>query len=224
VKPSKDLSSVEPSSDEDFNIKVTVRNGRLLKAIRSRYRSVADLARQCHLHQSRVNSLVTMQLKPFNKNGWTDLALDVAAMVGEEPEDLWPDHLREFKLTKSTSEMEIDLDSVKKIIQDGNSEKSLSQLSAISKFSSNLTPRERDVVSMRFAMKATLEETAEAFDITRERARQIEAKAIRKMRKKANLDGYLTAEEGAAAKQGWGAWNPEHHQTLTKKGIDLLSD
>ena len=137
-------------------------------------------------------------------------------MVGEETEDMWPDHLREFKLTKSTSEVAIDLDSVKKIIQDGNSEKSLSQLSAISKFSSNLTPRERDVVSMRFAMKASLEETAEAFDITRERARQIEAKAIRKMRKKANLDGYLTAEEGA--------WSSEYYQTLTKKGIDLLSD
>lgn len=52
---------------EDFNIKISVRNGRLLKAIRARYASVADLARKCHLHQTRVNSLVTMTVKPFNK-------------------------------------------------------------------------------------------------------------------------------------------------------------
>ena len=100
MKHSGDLSSDELNSKEDFNIKITVRNGRLLKAIRSRYKSVADLARQCHHHQSTVNSLVTMRLKPFNDSGWTDLALDVAAMVGKEPEDLWPDHLREFKLSK----------------------------------------------------------------------------------------------------------------------------
>ena len=48
---------------EDFNIKISVRNGRLLKAIRARYDSVADLARKCHLHQTRVNSLVTMNGK-----------------------------------------------------------------------------------------------------------------------------------------------------------------
>ena len=99
---------------EDFNIKISVRNGRLLKAIRARYDSVADLARKCTFEIVVVNSLVTMKVKPFNQNGWTDLALDVAAMVGKEPEDLWPDHLRELKLARSTSEMEVDLDSVKR--------------------------------------------------------------------------------------------------------------
>jgi len=44
VKHSGDLSSDELNPKEDFNIKITVRNGRLLKAIRSRYKSVADLA------------------------------------------------------------------------------------------------------------------------------------------------------------------------------------
>ena len=148
---------------EDFNIKISVRNGRLLKAIRARYDSVADLARKCHLHQSRVNSLVTMTVKPFNKNGWTDLALDVAAMVGKEPEYLWPDHLRELKLARSTSETEVGLDSVKKIIQDGTSEKSLSQISAISTLSKTLTPRERQCLAMRFAVGHTLDETARIF-------------------------------------------------------------
>ena len=210
---------------EDFNIKISVRNGRLLKAIRARYASVADLARKCHLHQTRVNSLVTMKVKPFNQNGWTDLALDVAAMVGKEPEDLWPDHLRELKLIKSTSEMEVDLESVKQLIQDGTSEKSLSQISAISKFSEALTKRERQCMAMRWALGHTLDETARVFGVTRERTRQIEAKAIRKMKGAALVAGYFTT--GARH----GEYNPflqkferNDNPRTTIKGIDLLSD
>ena len=204
---------------EDFNIKISVRNGRLLKAIRARYASVADLARKCHLHQTRVNSLVTMTVKPFNKNGWTDLALDVAAMVGKEPEDLWPDHLRELKLIKSTAEMEVDLESVKQLIQDGTSEKSLSQISAISKLSENLTPRERQCMAMRWALGHTLDETARVFGVTRERVRQVEAKAIRKMKGAALVAGYFTT----------GSRHGEYNRVLnnprtTNKGIDLLDD
>ena len=141
-------------------------------------------------------------------------------MVGKEPEDLWPDHLREFKLSKSTSEVEIDLDSVKQLIQDGTSEKSLSQVSAISKLTKTLTPREREILAMRFAMKISLEETAKAFDITRERVRQIETKAIKKMRKQACFHDYL---ETGDQPQRWGEWRLEDQQ-LTKKGADLLDD
>ena len=212
---------------EDFNIKISVRNGRLLKAIRARYASVADLARKCHLHQTRVNSLVTMKVKPFNQNGWTDLALDVAAMVGKEPEDLWPDHLRELKLIKSTAEMEVDLDSVKQLIQDGTSEKSLSQISAISKLSENLTPRERQCLAMRFAVGHTLDETARIFGVTRERVRQLEAKAIRRMKRAATVHGYRKENVWASV------FDPEHQmkmmkqissERITSKGLDLLND
>ncbi|MCQ2385785.1 MAG: RNA polymerase sigma factor RpoD, partial [Clostridia bacterium] len=49
-----------------------------------------------------------------------------------------------------------------------------------------LTPREADVLKLRFGLidgKAyTLEEVGEIFQITRERIRQIEAKALRKLR------------------------------------------
>ncbi len=49
-----------------------------------------------------------------------------------------------------------------------------------------LTPRERKVLSLRFGLgdgySRTLEEVGKTFDITRERVRQIEAKALRKMR------------------------------------------
>jgi RNA polymerase primary sigma factor len=51
---------------------------------------------------------------------------------------------------------------------------------------SSLTARERDVLILRFGLKdgqsRTLEEVGREFDITRERVRQIEAKALRKLR------------------------------------------
>ncbi len=50
----------------------------------------------------------------------------------------------------------------------------------------SLTPRESSVIKMRFGLidgkVRTLEEVGEEFDITRERIRQIEAKALRKLR------------------------------------------
>ena len=49
-----------------------------------------------------------------------------------------------------------------------------------------LTPREEKVLRMRFGIDEkkdhTLEEVGQEFDVTRERIRQIEAKALRKLR------------------------------------------
>jgi RNA polymerase primary sigma factor len=51
---------------------------------------------------------------------------------------------------------------------------------------STLTPREEKIIRMRFGMEDgsehTLEEVGQAFSVTRERIRQIEAKALRKLR------------------------------------------
>ena len=50
----------------------------------------------------------------------------------------------------------------------------------------SLTPRERKVLELRFGLEdgrsRTLEEVGREFNVTRERIRQIEAKALRKLR------------------------------------------
>jgi RNA polymerase primary sigma factor len=49
-----------------------------------------------------------------------------------------------------------------------------------------LTPREEKIIRMRFGLddgsEHTLEEVGQSFAVTRERIRQIEAKALRKLR------------------------------------------
>jgi RNA polymerase primary sigma factor len=61
-----------------------------------------------------------------------------------------------------------------------------------------LAPREARVLRMRFGIgessNRTLEEVGQDFDVTRERIRQIEAKALRKLRhpsRSGSLKGYL---------------------------------
>lgn len=65
-----------------------------------------------------------------------------------------------------------------------------------------LTPREAKVLRMRFGIEMntdhTLEEVGKQFDVTRERIRQIEAKALRKLRhptRSEKLRSFLDAEE-----------------------------
>jgi RNA polymerase primary sigma factor len=66
---------------------------------------------------------------------------------------------------------------------------------------STLTEREARVVEMRFGLidgnEHTLEEVGQEFQVTRERIRQIEAKALRKLKKKAKkLVSFLDKPEG----------------------------
>jgi RNA polymerase primary sigma factor len=63
---------------------------------------------------------------------------------------------------------------------------------------STLTPREHRVLQLRFGLEdgrgRTLEEISEEFNVTRERIRQIEEKALRKLRhpsRSRNLKDYL---------------------------------
>jgi len=67
----------------------------------------------------------------------------------------------------------------------------------------SLTPREAKVLRMRFGIDMntdhTLEEVGKQFDVTRERIRQIEAKALRKLRhptRSDKLKSFLDSEDG----------------------------
>ena len=64
---------------------------------------------------------------------------------------------------------------------------------AVDKALSTLTPREKRVLVLRYGLEdgrnRTLEQVGAEFDVTRERIRQIEAKAIRKLRHPARGKG-----------------------------------
>jgi len=143
--------------EKDFNIKVTVRNGRLLSAIRENYDSVAAFARQMGRNPQRVNSLVTMRERPFKTHGWTELALDVAAFLNKDPEELWPEYMREIQLQRSTAELSADLNEVQAIQSSNSPEKQIAQLDAVRELAGALTLRELNVIRGRFVDGMTLD-------------------------------------------------------------------
>ncbi len=178
---------------EDFNVKITVRNNRLLQAIRKKYESVADLSRKMGRSQGAVNALVTMKVKPINEKGWTELASDVAAMVGKEPVEIWPEHLQDIRLSTSTSEFTIDMDGVKQIMSDNSTEKMIAHSQVLQQLDTRLNDTQKKVIDMRFNQNMSLEETGKVLGLSRERVRQIECKSIRRMRYDAKVNGYLTS-------------------------------
>ena len=145
------------NNKEDFNLKINVRNGRLLKAIRAKYESSADMARKGNLRAQEISSLVSMRSKPIHKNGdWRELALDVAGMLGCDPEDLWPDQV--LAIEKSHVTEKYDYEEMLALV--GNHTKNMGLLRAkavedkdlVRKLVSNsdLTPKEARVLLYRF--------------------------------------------------------------------------
>jgi len=70
----------------------------------------------------------------------------------------------------------------------------------ISELLSTLTPKEEEIIRMRFGIgfdrEYTLQEVGDHFSITRERIRQIEAKALRKLRRPSRSAEFAAGREG----------------------------
>jgi len=98
------------------------------------------------------------------------------APVGEDDGGTMMDIIEDTKATSATQELS-----------------NLLRHEKIADLFTKMNKRERDILNMRFGLKNdvphTLEEVAEKFDITRERVRQIEETALRKLRKN------MTAQE-----------------------------
>ena len=159
-------------------------------------RSIADQARTIRIpvHMiETINKLNRIQRKLLQENG-KEATPEELAIHMDMPEDKVR---RVLKIAKEPISMESpvgdDEDShLGDFIEDENAEKPLDETinSGLSESTreilSSLTPREAKVLRMRFGIDMntdhTLEEVGKQFDVTRERIRQFEAKALRKLR------------------------------------------
>ena len=159
-------------------------------------RSIADQARTIRIpvHMiETINKLNRIQRKLLQENG-KEATPEELSIHMDMPEDKVR---RVLKIAKEPISMESpvgdDEDShLGDFIEDENAEKPLDETinSGLSESTreilSSLTPREAKVLRMRFGIDMntdhTLEEVGKQFDVTRERIRQIEAKALRKLR------------------------------------------
>ena len=159
-------------------------------------RAIADQARTIRIpvHMiETINKLNRIQRRLLQENG-KEATPDQLAKHMDMPEDKVR---RVLKIAKEPISMESpvgdDEDShLGDFIEDENAEQPLDQTIDTNLSESTreillgLTPREAKVLRMRFGIDMntdhTLEEVGKQFDVTRERIRQIEAKALRKLR------------------------------------------
>ena len=161
-------------------------------------RSIADQARTIRIpvHMiETINKLNRIQRKLLQENGKEATPEELAEHMDMTEEKV----RRVLKIAKEPISMESpvgdDEDShLGDFIEDENAEKPLDQTindglsDSTRDILSSLTPREAKVLRMRFGIDMntdhTLEEVGKQFDVTRERIRQIEAKALKKLRHK----------------------------------------
>ncbi len=159
-------------------------------------RSIADQARTIRIPVHMIETI----------NKLNRISRQITQETGQEPTpeelskhmDLSEDKIRKvLKIAKEPISMETPIgededSSLGDFIQDSNTQSpdnfaTSSGLSeATQEILKSLTPREAKVLRMRFGIDMntdhTLEEVGKQFDVTRERIRQIEAKALRKLR------------------------------------------
>lgn len=177
----------------DFNVKVSVRNARLLRAIRVRASSVAEFCRAYSLPYSEVVALVGLRVEPIKEDGTLKTVPErLLSALGMEAEEIWPRHMERIKLAKSSAEMELSAPQVCALMNRDDAEKRLMQRELLARWTKDLNLSDAEVLGRRIAGE-TLEEVAKDFGVTRERIRQKEMRALRNLRKRAKIEGYDNA-------------------------------
>ncbi len=130
-----------------------------------------EIAEEIHLPVARVRTVLKMAQQPVS----------LQAPVGDSEESLLGDFIEDKSADNPSDQTSMAMlkDRIKDVLD-------------------TLTPREREVLEQRFGLvdgySRTLEEVGKKFKVTRERIRQIEAKALRKMRHPTRirqLEGFL---------------------------------
>ena len=169
---------------KDFSLKVTVRNARLLHAILEKWPSAAAFARDIRLTNTAVNGFICMRRLPVDIHGeWTDKARDIAAALGKYPDELWPEHLRELKAKRATTEVLVDKDEMVALSEPNTFE----ARRLIAKWSENVSPRHARALAL-FAGGCTFKDVGDELGVSAARARQIIVVAQRKMKTAAKRD------------------------------------
>jgi len=170
----------------DFNLKVTVRNAHLLRAIRGRFKNISVFERALGVAQGRIGALVNMRESPLRKNGQPSQLADlVCDFLGKNFEELWPGKMAEMRRKKASHEIEISMADAEQLADPMHQARHRKMLAG---WVGHLRPRELQAITLRIE-GATIDEAGAELGVSRERFRQIEAKALGKMRRAALLQG-----------------------------------
>jgi DNA-directed RNA polymerase sigma subunit (sigma70/sigma32) len=182
----------EQAMADEYAVKVTVRNNLILRRMKKLgIKSQAELAKLAGVSVHTVNILIGMKKRPMDgKNGeWTDAAFSMSSALQTEPEELWTEKQRGMALGRNSREVSMSEDAVAQLASGNGTEQMVQKVltsERVAKTLQILTPRQQDIIHRRFFEGETLEEVAIQHGVQRERIRQIEAKALRKLKHPSN--------------------------------------
>ena len=179
----------------DYRVRISVRNARLLRAIeQAGHRPGAPFAAAVGIsYYGALLPYLNLKRSPLTPDGLLrECAWALCDFLNASPSDLWSDAQLQ-PLEKNHSSIDLDADSVQTLAcgpasTDPIRLASHAQASRIIQDAlDSLTPREANVIREHFFADSTLDEIAERMEITRERVRQIEVKALRKLRHQSRI-------------------------------------
>jgi RNA polymerase sigma factor (sigma-70 family) len=190
---------------KDYILQVKIKNGPLLRALRMRgFQNARQFCLKTGMPQTEVGKYLSLTRAPINRRGeWNKSALKLAQHLRLPPDSLFPEQHLERALAKASGEIEVSSEEVSLLIEnesETSSEERERLYLALEAALRTLTPREERVIRLRFGLGCkphSRDEVGERQDVSRERVRQIEGKAIRKLRFPSRAK--LMADEGYAA-------------------------
>lgn len=170
---------------DEYLVKVTIRNNLILRRMKALgIKSQAELAKRSGLSLITVSTLICMKRRPVSAvtGEWLDTAFALSSALQVEPEELWTEKQRNMTLESNSREVSMSEEAVMQLASGVRFEYNAIASKMLTEAMETLSPREQDVLHRRFFDGETLREIGDRQGVQQERIRQLEAKALRKMR------------------------------------------
>jgi len=188
---------------KDYVIQFKIKNGPMLSVMRANgMETAAALHRASGVSQSDIGRYLNLLKSPWTKTDrWSDSILKIARALKVVPEMLFPEQHILKPLEKNKAEIEMDLEEMEQLTGEmstdhllGPTEDDQDTLDLLREKIRTITSREEECLVMRFGLDGkaprSLKAVADWFGLSPERIRQIEAKALRRLRHKTRMGSH----------------------------------
>jgi len=189
---------------KEARIELKIKNNILYTEIMRRAPNVSQFCKKYGFYATTIGDLLNLKETPWSsrlrKDGWSGWGMTpkrLSQLFGRLPEDLFPAGLYGLEKTEAIMEVSIDrlsLNHASALMIESPEDQYIRKeaLEEIHQLITKLRPREHEVICDRFGIDEfedskevlTLEDCAIKFNVTKERVRQIEKRAVRRLHEK----------------------------------------
>lgn len=169
---------------KELRIELRIKNKLLYDAITEQFSSIAKFCDASHTTYTTVCAYVSLSRSPYRKNAtFTSTAWKIADFLFVEPEILFPEKLYNIVRNKIIIETGLqNVDHIRSARSLYNTENDGDLKDAVNSAILTLTPREQDIIRKHFFEGKSFQQIGDEYNCHRERIRQIELKALAKLR------------------------------------------